>query len=380
MSGSAGIVITGDTHLGGGRITELAQKNSVEELFGDFLPMIREADLSITNLESPVIDGGEPIAKTGPALKSPVDSLGVLKTAGFGLVTLANNHIMDYGSEGLFSTLDSCKNEGIETTGAGSSFTEARKPWHIEINGIRISVINIAENEFGTTHGEQPGCHPLDPVQNYYTIQNAKRSSDKVIVIVHGGHEHYELPSPRMKQTYRFFVDSGADAVAGHHTHCVSGFEVYKDAPIFYSLGNFLFDKQGTNGGELTPWNKGLILKLTIDKKRIGFEYCPYLQNSKSAGLHPMSEKMRNEFEVKISRLNSIIENDAELEYSFEKYCRRSYRLYSSYIEPHSVTLLHALRNRNLLPSLLAKRKKRLLLNLTRCEAHRDVLIKTLSL
>ena len=92
------IIITGDAHLGGGRVAAYAEQGDAEQLFGEFLPLFRGADLSVTNLESPVIDGGSPIEKTGPVLKSPVESLAVLKKAGFGLVTLANNHILDYGT------------------------------------------------------------------------------------------------------------------------------------------------------------------------------------------------------------------------------------------------------------------------------------------
>jgi hypothetical protein len=376
MSEKIRIIITGDIHPGGGRVRELAEKNDAEQLFGKFLPLIRGADLSITNLESPAIDEGEPIAKTGPNLKSPVATVRVLKSAGIGLVTLANNHIMDYDYEGLCSTLDACEEAGIETTGAGNSLEQARKPFIRDIRGIRISVINIAENEFGTTQNGTPGCQPLDPVQNYYTIQQAKREADRVIVIVHGGHEHYELPSPRMKETYRFFANAGADAVVGHHTHCISGHERYNGVPILYSLGNFLFDKHYT--GSVTPWHVGMMAELEITEEGVKCHLHPFVQNAEKAGLRELTPEEREEFDTKISGLNRIIGEDELLGIKFEEYCTNSRRLYSSYIEPHSIRILHALRNRNLAPSLLTERKKRLLLNLTRCEAHRDVLIKTL--
>jgi len=378
MSDSIRILVTGDTHLGGGRVREAALQRDAGKLFGEFLPLIQEADLTITNLESPLIDDGTPIAKTGPNLKSPVESVGVLKDAGFDLVTLANNHIMDFGSEGLFSTHEACRDAGIETTGAANSFEEANKPYVREIRGIKLSVINIAENEFGTTQNGTPGCYPLDPVQNFYSIKKAKEESDRVIVIVHGGHEHYELPSPRMKETYRFFADAGADAVIGHHTHCVSGYEIYNGAPILYSLGNFLFDSKNSYSGTVTPWHTGLIAELNVNSEGIHFKLHPFVQNAEEAGLRSLTAAERNEFEKKIEKLNKTIQQDELLAESFDDYCNRVNRMYSSYIEPHSSRILHALRNRNILPSMLSGRKKRLLLNLTRCEAHRDVLIKTL--
>lgn len=376
MGDGARIVITGDTHLGGGRVTDLALNNKIDSLFGEFLPVISSADLAISNLESPLIDQGNPILKTGPNLKSPESSVGVLKSAGFDLVTLANNHIMDYGDEGLATTLDACQKAGIETTGAGSSLEEARQPYFREINGIRLAVINIAENEFGTTQNGTPGCHPLDPVQNFYSIQKAKEESDKLIVIVHGGHEHYELPSPRMVETYRFFADAGADAVISHHTHCVSGYEMYKGIPIFYSLGNFLFDKPFD--GTLLPWHTGIMVELNITMDSVKFNIHPFIQCAEKAGLRTLKSDEKLAFDSHLKELNNTILNNELLREQFELYCKRSNKLYSSYIEPHSVRLLHALRNRNMAPSFLSERKKRLILNLTRCEAHRDVLIQTL--
>lgn len=379
MSNLATILISGDTHLGGGRIYELAQKGDAKNLFRRYLSLIEECDLSITNLESPVTNGGIPIAKTGPNLKSPVDSLPVLKKAGFDLVTLANNHIMDYGTAGLESTLQACQDAGLSTTGAGLKPEAAMESFFKVINGINVAVLNIAENEFGTARGGEPGGHAMDPIQNYYAIQGAAEKADRVVVIVHGGHEHYKLPSPRMKKTYRFYADAGADAVVGHHTHCISGYEQYRGTPIFYSLGNFLFDRN-RNSGSVTPWNLGMMVKLTVGKgDDIRFDLHPYIQSADSPGLQGLTLKEQQNFQEQMLRLNKIIENDEDLEKSFNEYCDQSERLYSSYIEPHSVRILHALRNRNLLPSLLTSRKKRLLFNLVRCESHRDVLIKTLS-
>lgn len=374
------IIITGDVHLSGGRVAEYAERGDTDQLFGEFLSLIQEAELSITNLESPVTDSGSPIEKTGPALKSPISSLAVLKKAGFDLVTLANNHILDYGAEGLQSTLNECREYGLQSVGAGMSKKEASIPFITDISGIKIAILNIAENEFGTTQNGEPGGYGLDPVENFNAIKSAKEVADHVIVIVHGGHEHYELPSPRMKKTYRFFADAGASAVIAHHTHCPSGYEVYNGVPICYSLGNFLFDLPRYNGSAITPWNEGLIAELTLSKDDLSVRYQPYIQNFESVGIRHMKTDESAIFDEKINRLNNIIADDEKLQKEFENYCKKSYRMYSGYIEPHSSRILHALRNRNILPSMLTKRKKNLLLNLTRCEAHRDVLIKTLQL
>lgn len=370
------ILITGDAYLGGGRVREPAVQNNVNKLFGDFKDNIADADLAITNLESPLIDDGKPIDKTGPALKSPIAAIDVLKTAGFNLLTLANNHIMDYGISGLNSTMDTCKEYGISYTGVGHSMEEAAEPFMTEINGIKFAVINIAENEFGTIKDIGSGGNPLDAVQNYYEIRKTKKNVDYLILIVHGGHEGYNLPSPRIEKTYRFFADAGADIIVGHHPHCYSGYEIYNETPIFYSLGNFLFDQLNNNVN--TSWHEGFILQLYISKNIFDFEIMPYIQNGEQAGLRKLTEKELSKFNLTINKLNTIIEDDKNLKVEFENFCLEKSNLYNSYLEPHSNRFLHVLQNRNLLPSFISAFKRRLLLNLIRCEAHRDVLLEIL--
>ncbi|SHE34235.1 poly-gamma-glutamate synthesis protein (capsule biosynthesis protein) [Fodinibius roseus] len=371
MSDPIKILITGDTHLGSGRVESLAITNSTEQLFGNFTSKIQNADISVTNLESPLIDKGSTISKIGPNLKSPVQSLKVLKNVGFNLLTLANNHIMDYGEEGLLSTLKACSETGIETVGAGKNSKEASQPFMKAIKGTRVGILNIAENEFGTTNNGSPGAYALNPVKNFYQINKISEAVDNLIVVVHGGHERYPLPSPRMKETYHFFIDAGAAAVVGHHPHCYSGYEVYNNAPIFYSIGNFMFDKYTSAQSD---WSKGYMVELNIDNESLEFDIIPYIQNAENAGLHPLDKKESGLFDDNISKLNAVISDNEELDRRFKEFCESSRNRYSAYIEPHSIRYIHALRNRKLFPSLLSKRKKKLLLNLTRCESHRDVL------
>ena len=118
------------------------------------------------------------------------------------------------------------------------------------------------------------GSNPLNIVQQYYAIREAKNNATNVIVIVHGGVEHYWLPSPRMKETYRFFIDAGADAVINHHQHCYSGYEVFKKKPIFYGLGNFCFD--GNKGNK--RWTTGYLVNLNLSENTVDFELIPYRQ------------------------------------------------------------------------------------------------------
>jgi len=370
------ILITGD-YCPINRIEELSLNNKHEQIFNDFLPKIKEVDIAITNLECPLIDEDYISEKFGPSLKASTKTIETLKFAGFDVVTLSNNHIMDHGEAGLKSTLECLKINGIDFVGVGNDLERARKPLIKNIKNKKIAFFNFAENEFSNTHGDYPGSNPLSLVSNFNDIRNYKNLVDKIIVIFHGGNEMYQLPSPRLKETFRFFVDSGADAVISHHTHCFSGYEIYNNAPIFYSLGNFIFD-YNLSKNEL--WNIGMGVVLKIENSKINFEIIPFSQNKNdNIGLMLLNEKEKNKFNNKIIELNSIIADDKKLNTEFQKFIESKEQQYSHYLEPYSNKILHGLFGRKIIPSFYSKKKKQLLLNLIRCESHRDIILKLLS-
>jgi poly-gamma-glutamate synthesis protein (capsule biosynthesis protein) len=375
MESKISILITGDFYAGN-RIDDLIVHEKYNDIYNDFLPFIRSSDIAVTNLESPLTDYNKPIPKTGPAIKASKKTMEALKYAGFNLLTLANNHIMDFGRQGLVDTLELCEKNKIDYVGAGMNQKEASEVFYQEIKGKKLAFINIAENEWSTTQGNEPGANPLNPVANFYSIMEAKGNADFVFVIVHGGHEMYNLPSPRMKETYRFFVDAGASAVIGHHTHCFSGYEVYNGSPIFYSLGNFLFDWPGKQN---SIWNTGYAVKFSITAVDLSYDLIPYEQCAEKVGVNLMDSKSEEEFQTKLNNLNKIILDDDELNRKFEAWCVQESKSYNAFLEPHSNRYLHALQNKGILPSLLKNRKRLLYSNLIRCEAHRDVVLKVLS-
>lgn len=368
------VLITGD-FCPINRIQELIEKAEYSKIYNDFLPFIKGADIAITNLECPLTQNEEKIQKTGPQLKASAKGIGALSYAGFNLVTLANNHIMDYGEAGLNSTIETCKRSGIEYVGVGSNLQEAREPFYKETNGIRLAFINFCENEWSTTSGETPGANSLNPILNFYDIKEAKNNVDFVFVIVHGGHEYYKLPSPRMQETYRFFIDAGADAVIGHHTHCYSGNEMYQGKPIFYSLGNFIFDWPAKRNSH---WNKGYAVQFTIEDGRMSFTIHPFIQGDEEPGVRYMNKQELQIFEEQLGKLNLQISDSINIESKFQEFMNSKKRNYMSYLEPYSNKYLLGLYNRGLFPSFISKNKKKLLLNLVRCETHHDVLLKIL--
>jgi len=356
------------------RIEKLALEENFAAIFNDFIDVFKGNGLNVVNLECPLTESSRERKKTGPHQKASPECIKILKHVNVGLVTLANNHIMDYGASGVKETIKLCKNSGLATVGAGENIQEALRPYSATVKGKKITILNFADAEFLTVPDGPAQANPLEIARNYYEIKNARVKSDYIIVIIHGGNEFYRLPSPRTKQLYRFFIDAGADAVISHHTHCFSGYEIYNQKPIFYGLGNFIYDHPGLVN---TGWNQGYIVKLKL-KGKIGFELTPLKQCNQKPGVFHLSGKEKKSFYKELHSLNTIISDGYRLEHEFQKYCREVYPMYDAFLEPYFGDIVTALRKRGLFPKLMSKQKRLLLLNIIRCESHREVLLRML--
>ncbi len=364
------ILVTGDFCPTGG-IERLCLEQRFDQVYGNVLPILKNKDLSITNLECPLTDTLAPINKTGPNLVADPKCAQAIKYGGFDIVSLANNHILDQGEKGLQDTLQACEKYGLRTVGAGENLTSALQPLFITVKNKKIAVLNFAEHEFSIAAINKAGAAPLNPVRNYYQILEAKRTADIVIVIIHGGSELYPLPSPRMVETYRFFADLGATAVIGHHTHCSSGFEIFNGVPIFYSLGNFLFDWKNMN---YTPWYEGYFIKLTVTGNKVtDIALTPYFQCKGSPGLELMDADNSARFLGEIEEYSSIIHDSDMLEAKWHSFCK-SRRLYYLSTVLSLNLFQRQLLKKNLLTRFYLKKAKLInILNIFRCQAHRNV-------
>ncbi len=372
---SASITITGDICAKKG-VSDLILSNRFNDLFNDFIPLFKLSDISLTNLESPLTKAQKPIVKTGPALKGPVETAGALKFAGIDVACLANNHILDYGGLGLTETISVLEDHGIRHTGAGMSLQEAEKPLILERKGYKIAFINITEKEFSIASEGHPGAAPLDEIANFYQITEARRHADFVIMIVHGGHEMYTLPSPEMVRTYRFFADLGLNAVIGHHAHVYTGYEIYKGVPIFYGLGNFLFESK-LERNEF--WFRGFAVHLIINKEGIDhIHIIPYVQFEVQEGVRFLRDKEMKSFENQIKNYNLIIGDSARLEQEFAKFLKKMRPYYLSILLGYGRVFRKMIRHNFLTGLFIKKRKLVDQLNLIDCQAHREAIIEIL--
>ena len=352
------------------RVARLFKSGHYSEVLNRVKPLLEVADYSVVNFECPICYGEEtPIKKCGPNLKCSDDGIRAIKWSGFDCVTLANNHFNDFGYKGIKNTLEACNNIGLDYVGGGINLKEASQTLYKKIANGTLAIINCCEHEFSIASDCTAGSNPLNIVQQYYAIKEAKSKADYIIVIVHGGHEHFQLPSPRMVETYRFFVDAGADAVVNHHQHCYSGYEIYNGKPIFYGLGNFCFDNANKHHGN---WTEGLLLSLKFSSGNPTFEIHPYTQ---CTDLPEVKLLPQDAFREQLEKLNSIISNNLILQSEINKYYLDSEFQYSNIFEPIQNRFYLAAKRRKWLPSLIKEGRKLVIANYIQCEAHRDKLI-----
>lgn len=367
------ILITGD-FCPINRIEDLALRKDFKAIFNDFIDVFLGNDLNVVDLECPLTKSDTARRKIGPHQKAHPECIEILNYADIHLAAMANNHIMDYDKLGVQDTLELCKTNKIDTIGVGNTIKDAAKPYTKIIKGKRIAILNYADDEFISTPDGSYNCNPLNSVQCYYDIKNIRALHDYLIIIAHGGNEFYNLPSPRTQKLYKYLIDIGADVVISHHTHSFSGYEIYKSKPIFYGLGNFIYDWPGKINSE---WNKGYVIKLNISEK-MDFEIIPLKQCNEDAGVSHLDLSERKAFEKEMNRLNQIIADYDQIEYEFQNYSNSVFPMYDAFIEPYYGKYITAFKKRGLFPKFVSRRKRLLLLNLIRCETHREVLIRML--
>lgn len=349
------------------RVSDLIKKGQFDVFFSEIKPIVEAADVSVVNFEMPIVaEGAHPIKKSGVSLKGQPEAVEAIKYAGFNVCTFANNHILDQGEDCCLDTISRVHKAGIESVGAGSNIEEASKVLYLNKNNETLAIINCCEHEFSIASTTSAGANPLNPIRQYYDIQEARKKADYVLVIVHGGPEHHQLPTPRMMEVYRFFVDVGADAVVCHHQHCFSGYEIYNKKPIFYGLGNLCFDWNEIEGIR----NYGYMVNLTFSSDCPTFDIIPYKQCSNDKASVELIDSPS--FYQKVKELNDIISTPEKLSRETDRYYDQTIGELHSIFEPIQNRIFSALQRRKCLPSLISDKWLLKIENYIFCESHRD--------
>jgi poly-gamma-glutamate synthesis protein (capsule biosynthesis protein) len=232
-------------------------------------PILRRATLAFANLESPLSDQGQQINM----FRADPRFLAGLQYAGIDLVSLANNHIMDYGTEAFLDTMERLTAQGVFYVGAGTDLTRARQGRLFNLGGVKVGFLAYTQVGPGFTYtrvpqhwvatDELPGVVPARVDYLQEDLARLKQVADLVIVSFHWGQEYVHLPTATQQLLGRTALAAGADLVLGHHPHVIQGLAFGEEGVIAYSLGNFIFDQRP----EVT--RQGLVLEAAGDHRGI---------------------------------------------------------------------------------------------------------------
>lgn len=236
------------------------------------LPWFDDADITMVNLENPLTTRGSAVDKKFTFRALP-EYAKMLSMSGIDIVTLGNNHIYDFGSTGLFDTIDFLRKENIYYVGAGRNNAEARHPVIFFLKGLKIAFLGY----YGThKHSDSfpaqrdsagTALRQLSLIEK--DIMDIRKQVDFIIVNFHWGNEKATIPGNDQIAFAHSVIDYGADMIIGHHPHVLQGIEKYKNKIIAYSLGNFIF------GGNSRPEYSTALLKTGISKNKANAELIP---------------------------------------------------------------------------------------------------------
>lgn len=238
--------------------------------------LIQSCDLKVVNFEVPLKLETKMPPQGRERFFQNDDAPDFLKKLGFNLFSLANNHAFDWGNDGFNKT----KAALVDAAFGAGTYEEAYRPKVVEVNGIKVGFLGLSFAAYtgvfdDVTKHDGVGCAYINDLKVNHVIIDAKKEVDYLFVLPHDGIEYIDIPMPETIARYRDFIDYGADGVIAAHPHCPQGWEEYKGKPIFYSLGNFLFNsKEGYDyrATNRPHWYEGLCLVMTIADGKLTWE------------------------------------------------------------------------------------------------------------
>ncbi len=258
------VSIVGDVMLDRG-VARVMDERGYDYPYENVSEIFQYDDITLGNVECPITSSENPVLKKRVIVfRAESKNAKELKKAGFEVLNLANNHSMDQRSEGLRDTIALLNANGISTVGAGENREEARKPIFKNANGVKIGILGytVFPPEGFICSGDDYDAARIYLKSLSDEVSRAKKECDFLIVTMHWGNEYENYPSEMQRDLAHMMVESGADLIAGHHPHVLQGVEKYMDKYIFYSLGNFIFDRQIPNGTDISA-----IIQIDISKR-----------------------------------------------------------------------------------------------------------------
>lgn len=348
----------------------LFESGNVETLVGGLLPEFQVVDYRTINLECALTETNEPIFKCGPNLKETPACINGIAKLGVDLVAMSNNHILDFGEQGLADTLSAVQSKNLDWVGIGQNSIEARRIFYKEIKNKRFAFVAVCEREESYATPHSAGANLFDPFDTIDDIEEAKKQADVVIVFYHGGKEYVPYPSPNLQKICRAMVKRGADYVICQHSHCIGSYEKFQDAHIVYGQGNFIFDLS-----EHPMWQAGLLLKVLIgDTNEI--EFIPFVKKKERVDISSAEEKKKilDEFHERSAKLQDSEFIAAE----WKRFCLSMRGIYLHAFRGRGSRILRGIDRKvlggRLLKYLYNRRRLCVLHDFLACDAHLDVL------
>lgn len=271
--------------------------------------IMKSSDIMVANNEFTVSDRGARMPNKYYTFRAFPERLSIYAEMGVDIVSIANNHIYDYGETAFLDTLSHLKEYDIPYVGAGVNRKEATKPYYFIANGYKIAFIAATRAEKyiltpEATDASSGVFRAYDPTLLIETISEVKKSSDYVIVLMHWGREDsHELEQVQI-DTGKMYIDAGADLIVGSHAHVLQGMEFYNGKLIAYNLGDFIFNRETKDTG---------ILSVTINNDgNMSYEFIPCFQSNFKTILLEGNDKLRVINDMRSYSINTTFDNDGK--------------------------------------------------------------------
>lgn len=335
------------------------------------------ADFRIANLETPLTYSEEKISKFGKHIKTDPKVVAGLKALQLNLITLANNHILDYTYQGAKDTISTLSNGEIPFIGLipneynieNESFIQ----FIIENNDLKIGVYACTDKEFSVANKSQMGAVPFDYSCSIKSIKKLKEVTDYSIILYHGGTEFYQYPTPELKKICHSMVDAGADVVVCNHGHVIASQEIYDDSTIVYGQGHFISNLVYNDAVK-----NELIIQVDINKDGLSVKYIPIevKENETLQLLHGTEKAMvLEEFYKRSENTTNEFLTEQYKSFVFEK--RKNYLLALSGNRIFDRLMIKLTKGRYL-NHLYSKEQIKIVYDYIKSYAHREALIEIL--
>lgn len=340
---------------------------------------LQNSDVNVLNLEAPIKTSDfSLLSKSGPRLSQSKSILDNVHRYGFRVISMANNHMVDYGKESLLYTKEKIKGKECISLGAGS-WEDAYQIKFVETKGLKVGFLAVTQHEFGVLDDEQNDkqvgtAWMLHPCIDELIIEG-KKQCDYLFILPHAGIENEFYPLPELRTWYRHWIRMGADGIFASHPHTPQGWEIYKDKPICYSMGNFCFE----NHSQVLPkyWNYGLSAHISIDEGKVllDMKYMEYDQDK-----HYIDYIEEQSFCQHMDEINSVLKDEHLYIEKVNEYCNRLADYYDlAFAKGGYYKYATKKFSVQLVKQFIGKRYKGNLnhaLNNIRCEAHRWAIIR----